>query len=688
MMKDINWPYPIGGENSRDDKHEIGQKFATLMENIKPDGTVRKGIALANVDPIPGITWTFLYDDAVNQSVLIKSGEDLLSLTGNSVVTIKSKLFSSDDTVSAERIGDSVVLVTQFSGCHIVRKLNGFFQVESAVMQRAGNEAIIDRRFEDISAIAAIDESYHTYTFTWIRKDQNQYSTGGFEECIIESQDDPSIRYVAYSKGPGSQIGIRFDAPPSGATHVRIYRTIGTKGTIQNWDVIEQGMEFLWLADVPVGEAVYEPASEAYGDAGMWIKYHDKQTDGAMAGETNKLWMIGKNSIPTGRHVKYHNNRLWVGGKDGYNPGRWYYSEPIRSDVPLKWLLTFDYAVNFIDTSTDNTEYSMGCAVSRGDLIFFMNKNIWRLPAGDPQNYAPVPIGIGLGTLYTNSICENNQNAYYLSLRGPAVVGGSEVELAKEFSINNLWPNSFDDENTRNVYEVGRFPNAKFREKIFGFWYDDNWVIAGDTVTSCLMAPAGEVMGAWRINTHLNLVRYQPMGKGLCLAWDAEGRTYKWLHDSTHKDYLTNFEIKVQLSPKYLTSDYRMGTPYFAAINARWMDTGTLRTVLYMDSGRMSGSYRYEEVRNSTPVYGHSMPAYRQGWEKQRMVVQQSFKEGTIGTWIQPSIHKIFYKKFEFKGLTMRMRIMDGIMREYVGISEEEDLPPLDADIAVFDLQG
>lgn len=701
-MKDINWPYPAKGENSCDDPHEIGQSYATLMQNMLPDGSVRGGIMQLNIDPIPDISWTYLYDDSDNPAVLIKSGVDLMALVGNFASVIKSNCFQSpDDTVSAERIGDSVVIITdnEQTGCFLVTRRDGAFVFESARLQRAGTENIKlgDQSDSRIITHDFPQNSYRSYTFTWIRRTDDGSATG-FNECQIESESNLDVKYSAIATTDGLPIRITVSDIPTGATHVRLYRTIGTPTeNIKNYEVVDAGMEFLWLADIPVAQFAYYAwdgiSENRRGPDGLAVEYIDNSTDGEMAGETNKLWMIGKNQIPTGRHVKYHNNRLWVGGKDGYNPGRWYYSEPIRSDVPLKWLLTFDYITNFIDTSVDNTEYSMGCASSRGDLILFMDKNIWRLPAGDPENYAPVRIGSGLGTLHPNSICENNQNAYYLSLRGPAVVGGTEVELAKEFTISDLWPSAFTGRG--RLFQTGEFPNQQHREKVFGFWYDDHWIIAcgapstdGISSISCLMAPAGEVMGAWRVRTTINLRRFQPVSGTKCLAWDAEGRTYQFLSQEFLTDNYVNYTIDIQLSPKYITARNDMATPYFAVLQARWSDSGELRTIVKMDSGRIWGSYRYDEVRPTTPVYGHSMPVIRNGWTEQRMIVQQCFQESTIGTWVQPQIQKNFYRKFEFKGLTMRMKVMDGIMREYVSVSQEEPLTNLDAGIAVFDLQG
>jgi len=70
------------------------------------------------------------------------------------------------------------------------------------------------------------------------------------------------------------------------------------------------------------------------------------------------------------------------------------------------------------------------------------------------------------------------------------------------------------------------------------------------------------------------------------------------------------------------------------------------------------------------------------------MVVQQCFREGEIGTWIQPQIQKKIYSRFEYRGITTRIRVSDGRLPEYVSVSEETELSPLDAGIAVFDFQG
>ena len=120
--------------------------------------------------------------------------------------------------------------------------------------------------------------------------------------------------------------------------------------------------------------------------------------------------------------------RLWVGPRSsGSNPGRWMASETMDgSTVQLAKALSFSYANDFIDTSTDDSETSIGGGISQGDLIVFNKRSVWRLENCDIDKTC-VCISRTHGAI--GAITEVNQQIYYLSVNGPAAVSGSVVEL-------------------------------------------------------------------------------------------------------------------------------------------------------------------------------------------------------------------------------------------------------------------
>lgn len=673
MRREVQWESFEHGEDSTVDPHTLKEGQAARLINIDPTGKPRDGIKAVGNILEGGASWVYPFTDTANGAILARSGRDLwLILPGQSNSLLAAGIFANaTGECSAERIMDTVVIVGDAGESILVQKDAGRYTVSPAWIERPASETLDVTFTPPGTGDVAV---WTTYAHTYVRHVDSPYFTGtattgdGYLDPRLESAGDLTLHEtVLRVKDTAVTLTVNMGAIPAGATHVRFYATVGTLSTIPEAEVIAKGMSLLWLADIPIESTV--------------VTYTTTITDGTLAGETHINDRFGIQPPPPGRFVKYHNGRLWIGG-DRTNPGRWYHSNLIAGESPLKYLLTFGLD-QFSDTSVDDTELSMGVAASRGDLIFFSDKDVWRLPNGDPQ-YAPVRIASGMGTLFAGTVVEVGQVAYYLSQRGPAVVSGSEVELIKSFTVDHVWPSNYSE-----TGYFHRINGAARKALVRGVWYDSDYHVTDGKVWAVM----GHT-GPWSIDPMVEVHLFAKLGEKELYGMNRDtGVLYKVFDGNTVADAGTYFTVTARYRPQYCDRKHSRGSPYYAIVYARWQDVGELRTDVVMDGTRVEASYRYVELTPDIVPYGLVLPDTNN--ELHRTAVQQCFRAGAVGTWIQPTVKKVIYSRFELRGVDIMLHISDARGMEYISIEDsdgytDDETVALDSDLAVFgfDLTG
>ncbi len=276
-------------------------------------------------------------------------------------------------------------------------------------------------------------------------------------------------------------------AVPFGATHVRVWVTQSTE-----WDAVGSadaalqvaaGSSLRYLRDIAISELADNQAASTQID----------KTEGQLAGQIHLSDTIGANEIPPATQIKYLNGRLWAtGAKVADSAGVTFYSNVING-IPSRSLTQFNLSDQMVETSVDGTEATMGLCSSRGHLFIINENDVWLLRNGDPSG-SPIKIAEGMGTSFPGTICENGQQAFYLSNLGPAVISGESVELLEEdFKVADVWPKAYGG--TGHFFSLAR----NERRNMKAFWFKDVWYVTDGAVTACMKAQPGKNGGGFHV---------------------------------------------------------------------------------------------------------------------------------------------------------------------------------------------
>lgn len=681
------------GYNTRDDQFSLSENNELLvLENAIPRGQdiiPREGIR-ARGTTIDNIDWSYPFRHVDTPHVLAKVGVDLYAIKKNgNYYMIRAGAFpSSTVEVCAERIGDSVLI-----GCDATSNWPATLVSMNDGVLTASNANIFPPSTVALSVISAgtsatqADDTYtvgrmsRTFTVTFIRRtdaigvpDGMPATTDYWWDGAAESYDEIARHYTY----PGvdaewNKLSLKVDISnvPTDCTHVRLWVTQGIPWTGDerlDENVISAGSELRWWKDISILD---------FADLTHTIPFI--LNEGTLAGETHLISTIGANEVPPCKFMKYCNGRLWVGGGAALgSPGRWYYSMPIEGDTPSRYLTMFNLSNQYVDTSIDDTERAMGIGVTKGDVIFFCEKDVWRLPSGDPDN-GVVKIAEGFGTNFPNSICEYGQQVFYLSNRGPAYVSGGLVEDVQAFAAGEVWPDQADG-------SKGYFHSLDRARKrrVKTFWFKDSWFVMDEDMCVAFYAPIGDPRGAWKIvpavGAEIKMLNPVVLNSDSALLLSS-GKVYRFLE--TNRDgsgfYYT---VRVQYSPRHIDRRkwYKVAEVWDMIVHANWEDNGEMRMILHSEDDLRTASHRYDQ-RPVTEKLQRSDVA-----NSARRIIQQGLREGMYGTWFTMEWLKVFRGPLWCVGAEIGIIPRDGSEFDYISYSDPDPYNvQVDENLAIFD---
>jgi hypothetical protein len=438
---------------------------------------------------------------------------------------------------------------------------------------------------------------------------------------------EPVIRYDG--KGDISiKISDQIASAPDGATHIRLYLSLSapvTNGDLSSAQQKADGLTLRWLCDIPI-KAV---------STGTTIYLSSYGSDYSLMGSTNLAWSTARDDMPPGGFIKFAGGRLWIGGGNGQfavgtvgdNPGRVYYSAVMDGATDqLSRLLSFDYANDYVDTSTDESEPCVGAGLSDGNLIIFNPNSIWSLKDANPD-YSPRQIS-NLGA--KAGITEINQRIFYLSQEGPATIAGSIAELIP-FKSDMTTPN------TKGITDGST--GAFFRSKIVnGFWHNDSWILTDGKFNAAFLM-RGNDNGTWRITPaeKISLLYQSFPKKGECIVGGGNFSFYKLMDSDAVSDGQRPFLARIYTKATATPGPDSFGEAYSVKTNCRWYDDSELKIAVISDYGRVASLYGYAEDRGTLSA---AVPI-----PSQRGPVQQGIQNGTAGHWFQIGLEKYIRNK-------------------------------------------
>lgn len=683
------------GYNTRDDQFSLEDGELLAIENCIPRGEdiiPRAGIRAVGTT-IDGTDWEYPYRHVDYPHIIARKGVDLYAIrTNGSYYMIKEGAFPSTGIdVCAERIGDAVLIgcdsFTNWPGTLVTMK-DGSLVANNANIFRpnvVGLGAITATSETQIDSTYTIGKMSRMFAVTFVRRTDplgfngtSPKTTSDFVDGASESYDEISQRYTFSGVDANFvqlRLAISLSEIPVDCTHVRVWVTQGTPWTGDERldpDTISAGSELRYFKDVSIGDF-----SEVNGTQYAIINFD--VTEGTLAGETHLISTLGLNELPPCKYMKYCNGRLWIGGGTYMgSPGRWYYSMPIEGDTPSRYLTMFNLSTQYVDTSIDDTERAMGIGVTKGDVIFFCEKDIWRLPNGDPD-YGVTKIAEGYGTVFPNTITEYGQAVFYLSNRGPCYVSGNMVDPVNGFAAGEVWPDQYDG-------TPGYFHslNRDARRAVKSFWFQDSWFIVNDDMCVAYCAPPGDPIGAWKIVPATG--SGVKTGKVIVLSADramllCDGKIHKFL-DGKRDGYGYFYSMRVKYGPKHLDrrKRYKIAEAWDILVHARWTDNGELRTILHAEDDIRVASHLYEQ-RPTTEILQNSGVK-----NTSRRIIQQGLREGMYGTWFTVEWIKVYRDNFWCIGAEVGVIPREGSELEYMSYSDPDPYDVVvDTNLAIFD---
>jgi hypothetical protein len=278
------------------------------------------------------------------------------------------------------------------------------------------------------------------------------------------------------------QIEDSVEARAQGATHVRIYRTLGA-----DTQTVVRGLTHAYLADVALG----------------WTRlYKDDRSDTTHAGETNSIETTGLSAPPLGRYGFYADGRFWIGGNDSAK-GYWYASvQPMNTAYPKSYASLFDTELDVVSFDPDDGQRDTAGFEFLGDVYLCKERKISCLKNGD-ITLKPDTISHYIGVACPNSVAkgvdpvEGKPAVYFISESGPAILtAGGRVRLLTEFRIKELWPES----NVLGILKKadGSPTDWYTRSKVKGvYWYNAYWVLFGDSEDASCQLTESKIFGIY-----------------------------------------------------------------------------------------------------------------------------------------------------------------------------------------------
>lgn len=649
MKLALNWNSFARGEDAVTafrDPLSIPNGFCAVMDNVEPvDGRPkpRYGCSkLVGQGARKNVTWMGEYQKAAGGYIVWIDNGDLWAraFSGGEFI-ILAGWTDSTVAISSVRVGKYLVLFADQEDSCLVLEERG--------LRLVAFRGSIDNTGSPFSGAMGVlgsgDKFYvghpRIMSHTWIRLPVGDAATifclpsgaatgasYGMPSAQLESWESldyrlapalalESIEGEEYEGRGDVQVNLSGITPPQGATHLRVYVTLGapvTAGDTEAARLKAEGLVLRWLADIPLSRL------------GGSLSLSDYGSDYGLMGSTNLAWSTGADDPPPGSWVKFAGGRLWVGGGSGQvgnrgmqdNPGRAYHSMIMDgASDQLSRLLSFDYMNGYVDTSTDESEPCVGAGVSDGNLVLFNPSSVWVVRGASPDN-EPQEIS-SLGAV--GAVTEINQQIFYLSQEGPATISGSVCELIP-FKSEAATPGI---RGQSDFFQLGG--------KVSGIWHNDSWILTNGVVNAAYLM-RGNDRGTWRITTGepMSLLCHSFPRKSECWVGGGDKPFYRLMDPDAVMDGMTPFLARIYTKATMTPGKEGFGEAYAVYTNCRWTDTSALKVAVLGDHGRVADIYGFEED-HGTGSASLPLPA-------QRGPVLQGVMAGAASHWFQVGLEK------------------------------------------------
>lgn len=326
-------------------------------------------------------------------------------------------------------------------------------------------------------------------------------TTNSYHPGIVEGIENLESRRTLYIVAPSgvsdrARVVIQLpgqsvidNAVSHGATHLRVYRTLGNDSKI-----VSMGLSLRYLVDIVI-------SGDVYNENGL---YFDGTSEDALEGSLNFLYMTGYSVPPLGRYSIWAGEVWWIGGNPD-NPGYWFHSVKrgtagvqFNTAHPQKFASMFNLGVDYKTIDPADGQNDSGCAVLMGDLYLFKERKIFVVYNSDPKN-TPVQVHHSLGCVCPGSITNadipalGGQCVLFESGDGPAYISqGGKVSLLTRYTIADLWPDKTGILRQSDGAETDWYSRNKVT---CAFWDNTWWFFFGDTTDSDTLIPNFRCVG-------------------------------------------------------------------------------------------------------------------------------------------------------------------------------------------------
>lgn len=408
---------------------------------------------------------------------------------GRTVVSVDEKLLTGTVSLSGTALtgtGSGTAFDTQLAADDYIRIDGKYKKYKITSVTDATNAVVVNND----------SDTYTTKEFSLLPLADDPITTDKFNVGVIEGIEDIENRQIIEMIPPTTTNGRVFiqipdvtDALAQGATHLRVWRTLGH--AVQ---ATAEGLTHRYLVDIALS-----------GQGFTQIKiYRDKTTDNALRGETNYLEMTGYDVPPQGRYIIWAGEILWIGGVPGHD-GKWFHSVrrgtpgvSFNTKFPQKYASMFDLGEDFIVCDPSDGQKDTGVAELHGDLYFFKERKVFVLSGSDPHKI-PDRRSSTIGCACPHTLVHADIPQYggecllFESDKGPAYVSaGGKVGLVKEYLIDELWPDKTGILKLSN----GNPTNWYTRNKITcSFWQNTWWFFYGDSRDASCQLSTNKIFG-------------------------------------------------------------------------------------------------------------------------------------------------------------------------------------------------
>ena len=350
---------------------------------------------------------------------------------------------------------------------------------------------------DDTNATVSNDggDSYTTKEFALLPSAGESITTDEYEDGDCESIEDTGNRVVVYNYSTNDTGRIFHNIPfrsydsarDKGATHIRIYRTLGADdiNTARGLDhryCIDVSIEK--ISNIPTGQYEYK----------VW---RDGIQDDVLENESNLLLVTGYEVPPLGRYCAWIKGTLWIAG-DPDTKGFLYRSELATGKNPKKWSTMFDTTSYYNTFDPEDGQEDTGIKEFNGDLYFWKERKLLRLPNANIENN-PESVSDTIGCICPDTIVSaevpmlGGACVFFLSELGPAVLtSGGVVRILREFKIAELYHDKTGIIND----STGTPVNSYTRNKVQAEFHNNSYIVTiGDSEDSECSITTNKVFG-------------------------------------------------------------------------------------------------------------------------------------------------------------------------------------------------